>query len=304
MQVDRPDMGERDDPLAAVEATPDPLGRSVLVGLVGAGIQHSRTPRMHELEGTRLGLRYVYKLLDIEQLELAPDALPSLLDAARICGFAGLNVTHPFKQAILPLLDELSPEAAAIGAVNTVVFAGKRCIGHNTDCWGFAEGFRRGMEDARIGRVVLFGAGGAGTAVARALLDLGVGELLIHDTLADRAGALASALATEFGSHRVRAVTSPEAALTDADGLVNATPMGMAGYTGMPISADALRSDLWVADIVYFPLETELLRTARLRGCRTLSGAGMALYQAVRAFELFSGMRPDAEHMRRHFGAD
>lgn len=280
------------------------LGASVLVGLIGAGIQESRTPHMHEAEGARLGLRYIYKLLDIEPIGLGPEALPDLVRAAELTGFVGLNVTHPFKQSILPLLDELSSEAAAIGAVNTVVFQRGKRIGHNTDCWGFAESFRRQMAESPVRTVVQIGAGGAGTAVARALMDVGVESLIIHDANGDRALTLASALSREYGAGRATAVSSPATALAHADGLVNATPMGMAKYPGLPVDADLLRPALWVADIVYFPLETELLRAARKLGSRTLSGAGMALFQAVKAFELFSGIRPDADAMRRHFEAD
>ena len=146
---------------------------SVLVGLVGAGIQASRTPSLHEREGARQGLRYVYKLIDLEALGLDASALPDILTAAQRFGFAGLNITHPCKQAVIPLLDDLSPDAAALGAVNTVVLKDGRRVGHNTDWWGFAESFRRELPDVRRERVVQFGAGGAGAAVAHALLTLG-----------------------------------------------------------------------------------------------------------------------------------
>ena len=154
---------------------------SFLIGLIGAGIQASRTPAMHMLEASRQGLRYVYKLIDLEKLGLGVEALPELLTAAERLGFDGLNITHPCKQAVIPLLTELSPEARAIGAVNTVVLRNGKRSGHNTDCTGFAEGFRRGLPDARLDRVVLLGAGGAGAAVAHAALALGVEHLTIFD---------------------------------------------------------------------------------------------------------------------------
>src|ERR671921_1907452 len=181
------------------------LGPGCLVGLIGAGIQASRTPAMHEQEGAEQGLRYIYKLVDLQALDLGADALPDLLTAAERMGFAGLNVTHPCKQAVIPLLDELSPDAEALGAVNTVVLSGGRRVGHNTDWWGFAESFKRELPDVRRDRVVQFGAGGAGAAVAHALLTLGTGEVVIIDTDEQRAQGLAAALRERFGESRASA---------------------------------------------------------------------------------------------------
>jgi shikimate dehydrogenase len=276
--------------------------RSVLVGLIGSGITASRTPAMHEREGAAQGLTYIYKIIDLDALDLTAAALPELLAAARRFGFAGLNITHPCKQSIIPLLDDLSPDARALGAVNTVVFgADGRAVGHNTDWSGFAESFRRGLADAARHWVVQFGAGGAGAAVAHALLTLGVGELSIVDIDQGRAERLARDLCGRFGAGHAVACDDPARAIGDADGIVNATPMGMAKYPGMPVARELLRPDLWVADIVYLPLETELLRGARARGCRTLAGGGMAVFQAADAFRLFTRLEPDAARMIRHF---
>jgi shikimate dehydrogenase len=283
--------------------TSDALGPSVLVGLVGTGIQASRTPRLHEKEGAELGLRYIYKLIDLEVLGLDPGALPEIVTAAERFGFAGLNITHPCKQAVIPLLDELSPEAEALGAVNTVVLNAGRRIGYNTDWWGFAESFRRELPDVDRNRVVQLGAGGAGAAVAHALLILGAKRLSIVDTDYAKALSLAAELCSRFGPERAVAHREPATAMERADGLVNSTPIGMAKYPGMAIAAALLRPDLWVADIVYFPLETELLRRARALGCRTMSGGGMAVFQAVGAFRLFTGRDPDIGRMERHFAA-
>jgi shikimate dehydrogenase len=282
--------------------TPDAPVRSVLVGLIGAGIQASRTPALHEREGAAQGLTYIYKIIDLDALGLTAQALPDLLAAARRFGFAGLNITHPCKQSIIPLLDELCPDARVLGAVNTVVFGPDgRAVGHNTDWSGFAESFKRGLADAARNRVVQFGAGGAGAAVAQALLTLGVGELSILDTDRNRAQRLAQNLCGRFGAGRASAREDAARAVHTTDGIVNATPIGMAKYPGMPVARELLRPDLWVADIVYLPLQTELLRTARGLGCRTLSGGGMAVFQAVGAFRLFTGIEPDAERMIRHF---
>jgi shikimate dehydrogenase len=216
-------------------------------------------------------------------------------------GFAGLNITFPCKQAVIEWLDELSPDARAIGAVNTVLFGNGRRIGHNTDCSGFAESLRRAMPDARRDRVVLFGAGGAGAAVAHALLTLETRQLVLVDVDAGRARDLAEALCARFGAGRALTLEDPAAAIAGADGMVNATPVGMTKFPGLPLPADLLSSDLWVADIVYFPLETHLLGTAKARGCRTMSGAGMAVFQAAGAFRLFSGAEPDTSRMLAHF---
>ncbi len=258
---------------------------------------------MHEREADEQGVRYLYRLIDIEKLGVGVEFLPELLTAAERMGFAGVNVTHPCKQAVIPLLHELSENARALGAVNTVVLAHGRRIGHNTDWWGFAESFRRGLPGVRRERVVQLGAGGAGAAVAHAALTLGVAQLMIVDSDHARAEHVAASLKERFGKGRAAALRDLAAALREADGLINATPVGMAKYPGLPLPAELLRPDLWVADIVYFPLETELLRHARMLGCRTLDGGGMAVFQAVEAFRLFTGVIPDTERMLRHFTA-
>ncbi|WP_130887739.1 shikimate dehydrogenase [Pseudomonas sp. Sample_21] len=273
----------------------------ILAGLIGAGIQASRTPALHEHEGDAQGLRYLYQLIDLDQLHLDSTALPDLLQAAERMNYTGLNITFPCKQAVIPLLDELSPEARGIGAVNTVVLKDGKRVGHNTDCLGFAEGFRRGLTDAARQRVVQMGAGGAGAAVAHALLSEGVRQLTIFDVDRERAESLANNLNQHFGASRAQAGADLPGALAQADGLVNTTPMGMAKLPGSPVPAGLLRREMWVAEIVYFPLETELLRDARNLGCRTLDGGNMAVFQAVKAFELFSGVVPDAQRMLEHF---
>lgn len=276
---------------------------SILAGLIGAGIQASRTPSLHEHEGAAQGMNYLYRLIDLDQLKLDNSALEALLTAAEHMGFTGLNITFPCKQAILPLLDELSPEAQGIGAVNTVVLKDGRRVGHNTDCLGFAEGLRRGLAGASQVRVVQMGAGGAGAAVAHALLSEGVQQLSVFDVDVSRAQALVDNLNQHFDGGRARVGEDLESALAQACGLVNTTPMGMLKLPGMPVPKALLRADLWVAEIVYFPLETELLREARALGCRTLNGATMAVFQAVKAFELFSGVCADAQRMTAHFNS-
>ncbi len=276
---------------------------ALLAGLIGTGIGASLTPALHEREGAEQGLRHVYRLLDLERLGLGVGALPELLTAAEWTGFAGLNVTHPCKQAVIPLLHELSEDARALGAVNTVVLRGGRRVGHNTDSSGFAEGFRRGLPDVRRDRVVQMGAGGAGSAVAHAAVKLGVGHLTVFDTDRGKAEQVAADVCERFDSGRAEAGTDLAAALAKADGVINTTPVGMAKIPGTPVPKELLHPSLWVAEIIYFPLETELLKNARALGCRTLDGGGMAVFQAVDAFRLITGITPDAERMRRHFAS-
>ncbi|PYB79724.1 shikimate dehydrogenase [Pseudomonas soli] len=277
--------------------------QGILAGLIGRGIQASRTPALHEREGDAQALRYLYRLIDADQLGLDDSALPALLDAAQHTGFSGLNITFPFKQAILPLLDELSDEARGIGAVNTVVLHDGRRVGHNTDCLGFAEGLRRGLPGVARRRVVQLGAGGAGAAVAHALLAEGVEQLHVFEVDPARAQALVDNLTQRFGAGRAMLGNDLAETLAGADGLVNTTPVGMAKLPGTPLPPALLHAGLWVAEIIYFPLETELLRQARALGCRTLDGGTMAVFQAVKAFELFSGRPADAARMQAHFAS-
>lgn len=268
----------------------------VMVGLVGSGIQASLSPRLHQDEGAALGIPYTYRLFDIRPADATEATVASRLDTCQQSGFQGLNVTHPFKQVALELVDELSPDAEAIGAVNTIVFKDGRRIGHNTDWWGFGESLQRGLPQTKRDKVVLLGAGGAGAAVAYALMRLGVGELHIYDVDTGKAQHLADRLAG-----RVAVVADLENAVRSANGVVNTTPMGMDHHPGSPLPARLLTRALWVADIVYFPLETQLLRDARAAGCALLNGGGMVVFQATRAFELFTGVTPDAERMLRNF---
>ncbi|MEV5607596.1 shikimate dehydrogenase [Streptomyces sp. NPDC052225] len=276
---------------------------SYLVGLIGAGIGPSLTPALHEREADRQGLRYLYRLLDIDAIGMRPEAVGELLRAARDTGFDGLNITHPCKQLVIEHLDALSPQAEALGAVNTVVIADGRATGHNTDVTGFAASFARGLPDAALERVVQLGAGGAGAAVAHAVLTLGAGRVTVVDPAPERAAALADTLDRHFGAGRAVPAAPGDlaAVLADADGIVHATPTGMAAHPGLPLPAELLHPGLWIAEVVYRPLETELVTTARALGCAVLDGGGMAVFQAVDAFRLFTGREPDADRMLGHF---
>ena len=275
--------------------------KKLLLGLIGAGIQRSLSPALHEQEGAHHGLRVHYQLIDLDAAGARVDALPELIRAVRITGFAGVNITFPFKQAVMPLLDALSDEARAIGAVNTVVRVDDRLIGHNTDASGWTWGLRRALPNADLSRVALLGAGGAGAACADAVLRLGAQQLAMFDADAGRAAALAERLNREFGAGRAWACADVAGALDRASGLIQATPVGMAKHAGMPLPASLLRRDMWVSEVVYVPLETELLKCAKALGCATMDGGHMNVGQALGAFKLFTGRDADPVRMERHF---
>lgn len=270
--------------------------KKLLLGLIGAGIQRSLSPALHEEEGRHHGLRVHYQLVDLDAAA-GVEMLPDLVRAARVMGFAGLNITYPCKQSVIALLDGLSEEAKAIGAVNTVVRDGNRFVGHNTDGSGWSWGFRRALPRADLGRVVLLGAGGAGSACADAVLRLGAARLVIVDQAAARAAALAARLNEQLPGGRAQASADLEVALDAASGLIHATPTGMAKSPGMPLPEELLRPGLWVSEVVYVPLETELLQAARRRGCATVDGGHMNVGQAIGAFKLFTGEDADPARM-------
>ena len=273
----------------------------LLCGLIGAGIQGSRSPALHQAEARAQGLDLVYRLIDLEVLGVGIDALPRLLGDAVREGYSGLNITFPCKQAVMPLLHGVSEEARAIGAVNTVVIAGERLTGHNTDASGWSWGFKRALPQADLSRVVLLGAGGAGAAVGYAALQLGVSELSIFDVDPSRAAVLAGNLRTNFPDRKVTSGKDLPAAMRAASGLIHCTPTGMAGHPGMPLDEKLLRRSLWVSEIVYVPLETELLKAARRAGCATVDGGQMNVGQEIRGFKLFTGRDADPARMEAHF---
>lgn len=266
-------------------------------GLLGRSILASRSPELHEKEAQALGLDLSYELHDFTARGLADDDLADVLASLVAKGFSGFNVTYPFKQAVLPLLDELDESAAAIGAVNTVAIRDGRLIGYNTDMAGFRGSVVAGLPGAALTRVVQLGAGGAGAAVAYALLSLGVGHLDLVDPDAAKAGALAADLGPRFPGSTIGVCLPGDVDTAGADGIVNATPIGMHGKPGMPIAAEQIAPRQWVADIIYFPPETELLRVASSKGCRFINGVGMVVGQAARAFEIITGHSADTTRM-------
>jgi quinate/shikimate dehydrogenase (NAD+) len=270
----------------------------MLVGLIGINIGQSLAPALHEDAFAAAGMTGHYHLMDAETPRRR--TLPDLLGAAGTAGFGGVNITFPFKEAVIPLLDHVSSEAKEIGAVNTVVFdAAGRTSGHNTDRSGFRAAFIEafGNDAARGKPVLLLGAGGAGRAVAFALRDLGAAPIRLYD----RDGQKARALAADLGAGACEVLDAPEPAAASAAGIVNATPIGMTGHEGLPMTPDVVRPGQFVADGIYTPLETEFVKAAKARGARTMGGAGMCVHQAVDAFRHFTGKTPDIERLKRTF---
>ena len=276
--------------------------KRTLVGLIGANIEKSLSPVLHEDAFAAAGIRGHYHLMDLERLP--GRTLAELLGAAGTAGFAGVNVTYPCKEAVLPLLDDVSAEARQIGAVNTVTIdKNRRTTGYNTDRVGFRLSFEEALGRGAVAAktAVLVGTGGAGRAVAFALCDLGAARVLVYYTDARRAAALVADVTLHIGAGRCRAIDAVAPALADAAGVVNATPIGMLGFPGIPVPVEAVAPRHFVADIIYTPLDTALVKAARARGARVLTGGGMCVFQAAEAFRLFTGIAPDIGRMKRMF---
>ncbi|MCA1401962.1 shikimate dehydrogenase [Bradyrhizobium sp. BRP56] len=269
-----------------------------LTGLIGYPIAHSAAPAMHEAAAAALGVRSHYQLIEVKGA--GRDELRVMLEGIRRLGFAGVNVTFPYKEAVVDLIDDLAPDARAIGAVNTIVADGTLLVGHNTDATGFARAIAPLIVSASRGPIALIGAGGVGKAIAFALAGLGVGELRIFDADAAKVARLAGQLA---GRHAARGVASVEVAVDGATGVVNATPVGMLPSRDSPVPESLLHPSMWVADAVYTPLWTPLLLAAKAKGAKVLTGRDLAIYAAADAFELFTTMMPSTDVMANAFDA-
>jgi shikimate dehydrogenase len=277
-------------------------GCTTLVGLIGTNIMGSLSPALHEDGFAAAGIRGHYYLMDLDRLP--GRRLEHLLSAVKTAGFAGINITFPCKQTVMPLLDEVSVEARQIGAVNTVtITAQSRTAGHNTDRVGFRRNFEQILGRASVeGKAaVLFGAGGAGRAVAFALVDLGAATVVVHDTDPRQATSLIDDLVRHKGPSRARAAGSLMEEVANAVGVVNATPIGTTGFPGNPVPVDAIKAHHWVADVIYTPMETQLIKSAKEKGARPLTGGGMCVHQAAEAFRLFTVLDPDVQRMHRTF---
>lgn len=274
-----------------------------LVGLVGDGVLPSLSPPMHEHEADALGLRYLYRALDLTVMGRDPSEIGAVLREGARLGYNAFNVTYPCKQIVLPHLDVVDDDAARLEAVNTVLVRDGRLVGLNTDCSGYASGLASGLPDADLSRVVLLGSGGAGSAVGYALLSAGTERLDVLDLDSTRAKERADSLAALFPSATVDGGSVELLAdrLAAASGLAHATPVGMHHHPGMPVDPSLLRPRMWVSDVVYRPVRTQLVEAAEALGCRTLDGGHMAVGQAADSFRLITGIEPDRDRIRAHF---
>ncbi|MFJ3405969.1 shikimate dehydrogenase [Promicromonospora sp. NPDC090134] len=289
------------------------MSRAYRVALLGNGIKPSLSPALHMEEARHLGLDYEYRIVDL--IDRADVDLGAELRRLEDAGFAAANVTHPFKQSVLEHVQHPSPTVRRLGSANLVLFDrgqdaqhGHGRTAHNTDRTGFGtalEGFlAQNAAVAATSTVLQVGAGGAGAATASALLDLGFGRIVVHDVVEAAVGALLGRLGDAAGEGPAR-LRSAGGSLDDwlprVDGVVHVTPVGMAEHPGIAFDVDRLSRGAWVAEVVYRPLETELVRRARARGLATLDGGGMAVGQAVESMRLITGLEPDVGRMHAHF---
>ena len=271
--------------------------RTGLLGIIGDPVEHSLSPRMHNFLLERAGLNYRYLAFRVDSARLK-----GALEGVRSLGVRGLNVTAPHKERVLPHLDGLSEEAQALGAVNTILNDGGRLIGYNTDVYGFSESLRAQDICPEGWDVVILGAGGGAAAVAWALIELGAAGIAIYSRTRERAEALANRLAKVRGSASIEAHGLADGGLKDegelvqAQLLVHATPVGTFPHTDeIVIKPELLHDDLIVYDLVYNPPKTKLLREAAVRGARAINGLEMLIYQGLRSFEIWTGVKPARE---------
>jgi shikimate dehydrogenase len=270
--------------------------------LIGSSISESLTPDMHMAEAKAQGFAYTYLRFDTAVAPFCDKPLSVLLDMAEADGFAGVNVTHPFKRDAVALVDELSDAAQLLGAVNTILFRDGRRIGHNTDYVGFRSALRNELTGGQVQKVLLLGAGGAGRATAMALIDQGCQTLCLFDQSQAATEELAKRLEEARSRVSIRCVSDlAHFDFKSLDGVVNATPMGMVGHPGKALDPQGLGPNCWVADIVYFPRKTEFLSAAEARQLRTMDGSGMAIFQAAAAFHLITGKPASPERMKQSF---
>jgi len=276
----------------------------IKAALIGSGIGLSRTPGMHKRVGHLLGLNYSYEIMDVDTAQYCNFSLAQLIERCESLGYAGLNITYPFKQEVLPLLDELSDNAKMSAAVNTVVFKQGRRFGYNTDYSGFVKAFEQQMSDVVVDRALLLGAGGAGSAAAFAMAGSAAKSVFIYDRNPEKAAQLAVKLNIHYPNLNIECYDRLiEAIRAKPNGVINASPMGMQAYPGSPFPQREWQQSLWAVDLVYLPLQTQFLTDGETAGCKTMSGAHLAIHQAVDSFALITGQLADTKHFSKAFAA-
>lgn len=268
---------------------------AIRLGLIGDKIAESRAPELHVTAGRLCGLPVTYELLRPGDRKRT---FEEVLAHCREEGYRGVNVTYPYKERAVRHLAAADPAVEAVGACNTVLFERGGPRGCNTDYSGFIAAFRKTFGDLSPGRVALAGAGGVGRAIAFALAKLGAVELRLFDLDREKSRRLAEALGIAREGLRVNVCTSIEEAASGAAGLVNATPIGMAGVGGCPFPDSLIAGQHWAFDAVYTPAETAFTRATRAAGVSTMSGSELFLYQGIHAFRSFTGHDVDEERLR------
>jgi quinate/shikimate dehydrogenase (NAD+) len=269
------------------------MPEKVQLGLLGNGLSRSRAKNLHELLGKMHGLNVDYRVMDLAG-QPGSVSIARELQRCRDEGFRGVNVTHPYKCDAFLCVKLVDDFPRGLNSVNTVLFGASAMKADNTDFSGFYHAFlNRFGGNSSPGRVLMFGAGGVGVAIAFALYRLGVSELVIHDIRAEKAQELVRQLTANSVPARV-AGQDLLAEMHHAEGLINATPVGMFQYPGNPFPVDGFGRQKWAFDAVYTPENTEFLDHCRKRSIDTLSGFRLFLYQGLHAFERFTGITPDA----------
>ena len=267
-------------------------GSAIRLGLIGDNIAESKAPRLHAIAGRHCGLAVTYDLLRPADFGRP---FESVFEHCREAGYRGLNVTYPYKERVVRLLAAGDAAVQAMGACNTVLFDPGGPCGFNTDYSGFIAAYRKAFGDALPGRVALAGCGGVGRAIGFALAWLGADELRLFDLDARKAAALAKAIGAAHAQTRIRVSAAIEDAAGGADGLVNATPVGMGGLGGLgglggcPFPRGLIGGQAWAFDAIYTPVDTPFMLAARAAGLTALSGYELFLYQGIDAFRLFTG---------------
>lgn len=268
----------------------------LLLGLIGSPIAHSASPAMHEAAARAAGLEAHYHLIDVANAGRTDLAV--MLEGICRLGFAGVNVTFPYKETVVPLLNALSPEAEAVGAVNTIVVQDGQLTGHNTDASGFATAYRNLQRNEGGRPIAIIGAGGVGKAIAFGITSCGATRLRLFDLDRDRAAALARQLERRAD---VEIAGSVADAVAGAAGIVNGTPLGMLPNRDLPVPGQLIDASQWVADAVYYPLWTPLLLAAKKAGATVMTGRELTIHQALDAFRLFTGTEPSEQAMSEAF---
>lgn len=266
------------------------------LGLIGDNIAASSAPDLHSLCGAQKGVAVTYDRLVPRDLDLDFDAVFEKCIAGN---YRGINVTYPYKERAATRVTIPDPLVAAMGAVNTVLFEGDGPVGHNTDYTGFVSAYRAIRGDRLPGAVSLIGAGGVGRAVAFGLVALGASEIRLVDQVGSKAEAVAQAVHSIAPRLNVTLWSEAEKAASQADGIINCTPLGMVGYPGTPVASDALQGAGWIFEAIYTPRETQFLLDARNAGLEIIPGWELFFHQGVHAWKHFHGSEIDEARLRK-----